>query len=324
MKPSLHYKSSDCEAFRILCLDGGGAKGVYTIGVLKEFEAYIGTPLHTYFDLVYGTSTGAIIAALVGLGTPVAEIERLYFEIVPDVMRHKRARRRTEVLRQHAVRVFGDKQFADLLTATGIVAVHDDGERPMIFKSHAQQAVSRHATFEPGFGATIADAVVASAAAYPFFLRSVVKTRTVGEPTVLDGGFSANNPTLFAIADACGSLARPISTLRILSVGVGHYWEPKRSLLHRVLFALPSTKMVLKVLGISVNTMDGLRRALFPDVCCVRIDESFPGSQFATDLLEADRTKLRKLFVLGRDSFGRFESDIHDAFARPTLNKSET
>ncbi len=306
--------------FRILCLDGGGAKGVYTIGVLKQFEAYIGTPLHEYFDLIYGTSTGAIIAALLGLGRSMSEIEGLYFNIVPDVMGHSLPSRRTASLRQHAERVFGEQRFDAFLTRVGIVAVHDDGERPMIFKSDVQQALSRKATFSPGFGATIADAVVASAAAYPFFRRAVVKTDTVGEPTVLDGGFAANNPTLFAVADACGPLGQPMSALRILSVGVGHYWEPKRSVLHRALFTLPTVRMVMKVLGISVNTMDGLRRALFPNVCCVRIDDSFPGKQYATDLLEADRSKLRKLFVLGSDSFGRFEAEIQKAFPLQQAN----
>ena len=46
---------------RILSLDGGGAKGFYTLGVLKEIEAMINQPLAEKFDLIFGTSTGAII-----------------------------------------------------------------------------------------------------------------------------------------------------------------------------------------------------------------------------------------------------------------------
>lgn len=53
---------------RILSLDGGGAKGFYTIGVLKGLEGLLGAPLHKHFDLVFGTSTGSIIAALICLG----------------------------------------------------------------------------------------------------------------------------------------------------------------------------------------------------------------------------------------------------------------
>lgn len=54
--------------YRILCLDGGGAKGFYTLGVLREIEGLVKQPLCERFDLIFGTSTGAIIAALLALG----------------------------------------------------------------------------------------------------------------------------------------------------------------------------------------------------------------------------------------------------------------
>ncbi len=44
--------------FPVLSLDGGGAKGFYTLGVVAEIEAMLGQPLHTRFDLIFGTSTG--------------------------------------------------------------------------------------------------------------------------------------------------------------------------------------------------------------------------------------------------------------------------
>lgn len=46
--------------FRVLSLDGGGAKGFYTLGILREIEAMIGCRLHERFDLIFGTSTGSI------------------------------------------------------------------------------------------------------------------------------------------------------------------------------------------------------------------------------------------------------------------------
>src|ERR1700722_6363317 len=71
---------------RILSLDGGGAKGFYTLGVLKEIEGLIKGPLYQRFDLVFGTSTGAIIAALIALGHTVDEIHDLYKKHVPTIM----------------------------------------------------------------------------------------------------------------------------------------------------------------------------------------------------------------------------------------------
>jgi patatin-like phospholipase/acyl hydrolase len=64
--------------FRVLSLDGGGAKGFYTLGVLKEIEAASGRPICESFDLIFGTSTGGIIAALLALGYSVDAIHNLY------------------------------------------------------------------------------------------------------------------------------------------------------------------------------------------------------------------------------------------------------
>ncbi len=72
---------------RLLTLDGGGAKGFYTLGVLKEMEAMIGTPLCKKFDSVFGTSTGAIIAALLAFGKTVEEIHGVYKDHLPTIMR---------------------------------------------------------------------------------------------------------------------------------------------------------------------------------------------------------------------------------------------
>ena len=155
--------------FNVLSLDGGGSKGVYTLGVLKEFEAYIQTPLHDYFDLIYGTSTGSIIASLLSLGKSVEEIETTYFDIVPKIMNHKSRRRRSDELVTQAKELFKEAKFDSFRTHIGIVSTNQEYERPMIFKSSPNQAFGLKSTFDPGFGCTIAEAVTASCAAFPFF-----------------------------------------------------------------------------------------------------------------------------------------------------------
>src|SRR5436309_9431413 len=96
---------------RILALDGGGAKGFYTLGVLKEVEGMLKCPLYKRFDLVFGTSTGAIIAALVALGYEVEQIHELYKEHVPRIMRARGRRRKSAALAMLAMEVFKDKKF---------------------------------------------------------------------------------------------------------------------------------------------------------------------------------------------------------------------
>jgi uncharacterized protein len=80
------YDLPEPSLFRVLSLDGGGAKGFYTLGALMEVEALVGLRLCKKFNLIYGTSTGAIIAALLGLGKSVDEIERLYRLRLVEVM----------------------------------------------------------------------------------------------------------------------------------------------------------------------------------------------------------------------------------------------
>ena len=66
---------------RILAIDGGGVRGVVPIEVLSRLEeklgARVGRPdfrLADHFDLVAGTSVGAIIASAVALRIPMREI----------------------------------------------------------------------------------------------------------------------------------------------------------------------------------------------------------------------------------------------------------
>src|SRR5438309_9332324 len=105
---------------RILSLDGGGAKGFYTLGVLAQVEAMLkGEPLCDHFDLIFGTSTGAIIAALLSLGYRVADIHTLYKQHVPTVMRNRTSVGRTNALDILVTEIFGDKDFTHVKTGVG-------------------------------------------------------------------------------------------------------------------------------------------------------------------------------------------------------------
>ena len=86
---------------RILSLDGGGVRGLITLGFLAELERRLADRfvdalerrdktradfrLSDYFDLIGGTSTGGIIACLLALGFSVKEIRAIYFDMCPEV-----------------------------------------------------------------------------------------------------------------------------------------------------------------------------------------------------------------------------------------------
>jgi patatin-like phospholipase/acyl hydrolase len=70
---------------KLLACDGGGIRGIISIEVLARMESELrkssGNPklvLADYFDYVAGTSTGAIIAALIALGYSIDETRDFY------------------------------------------------------------------------------------------------------------------------------------------------------------------------------------------------------------------------------------------------------
>src|SRR5262249_6819147 len=92
--PALHGHLYGPGPKRILGLDGGGVLGVIEIAFLEEMEALLrrrsGNPrfvLADYFDLIGGTSTGAILATALALGMTAAQAKALYFDFGPAIFR---------------------------------------------------------------------------------------------------------------------------------------------------------------------------------------------------------------------------------------------
>ena len=132
-----------------------------------------------------------------------------------------------------------------------------------------------------------------------------------------DGGFCANNPSLYAIADATVALAHLHQNVRLVSLGVGSYPEPPiwkiavrlvRNL--SLVRHAASSDFLQKMLGTNTRSMEVLAGILFKDVPTVRVNEGFPEPDMATDLLEHDLVKLNRLVQKGRDSFRKEEARI--------------
>jgi uncharacterized protein len=103
---------------RILALDGGGIRGVVSLGVLaaleKELRKRRGDPkllLCDFFDLIGGTSTGAIIATGLARGMSVAQIASFYEGFGSAAFERRRMWQRWHAL-------YGDGGLATLLKKT--------------------------------------------------------------------------------------------------------------------------------------------------------------------------------------------------------------
>lgn len=78
--------------FKILCIDGGGIKGLYSAKLLACLENEFNTLLSEQFDLICGTSTGGIIALGAASGIPMNDIVNFYKNKGPEIFYEKRKR----------------------------------------------------------------------------------------------------------------------------------------------------------------------------------------------------------------------------------------
>ena len=228
-------------------------------------------------------------------------------------MKAKSRRAKSVQLAKVGQTVFQSQKFDEVLTGLGIVCAKWQIETPMIFKSTVSQAHGRKSTFVPGFGCTISDAVQASSSAYPFFERKWIETSLGDRVELVDGGYCANNPTLYAIADAISALGHLPINCRVLSIGTGNYPEPKppwwMALAKKHLL---SVQLLQKTLAVNTASMEQLRMVLFPDVPTVRVNDTFDQPEMATDMFEHDLDKLNLLRQRGADSFALRERDISE------------
>ena len=119
---------------RILSLDGGGIRGIFSLEILLHIEAllrgHFGAPefvLADHFDFFAGTSTGAIIAACLSWGMPVEKILAMYEEhgkamFQPMSWRHP--------LRRLFVSRYDAKPLSDMLREIFSEDVKDELEDP--------------------------------------------------------------------------------------------------------------------------------------------------------------------------------------------------
>lgn len=239
---------------RILALDGGGLRGVLTLGMLREIEALLrerhggdpGFRLADYFDLIAGTSTGAIIAAGLALGMGVDEVHGHYMALGQLVFKRSllrwgalRAKFDADDVRRALQGVFGAETRLDserLRTGLLVMTKRLDTGSPWPITNHPQGKWFRAGTQ----ASTIANGeyplwqVVRASTAAPYFFDP--ETIRIGRADsarglkavsgdFVDGGVSpANNPALQALMTATMEGYRfgwPAGADRLLVVSVG-------------------------------------------------------------------------------------------------------
>jgi uncharacterized protein len=136
---------------RVLALDGGGVRGALTVAFLERVEALLSerdgkeVRLGDYFDLVGGTSTGAVIAGALALGYRTAQVKDFYLKLAPFAFKRQRwrvpllqAKFDARGLRRQIEAVVGDRalQSTDLITGFCIITKRMDTGSPWIISNN--------------------------------------------------------------------------------------------------------------------------------------------------------------------------------------------
>lgn len=238
--------------FRILSLDGGGIRGLISATILEYIEAEINAqqqaiapgsphiPLHEYFDLIAGTSTGSILAAGIAAKkmTP-RELVELYAEngdrifpywgrlgyLSPQrfnlLFRYGPSSPKfsnqglIKVLQEYLSDVLLEETYIEGETTRLLIPAYDANARePIIFKNWRKKYPQLR----------LWEACLASASAPTFFPAYLFEN---GERRIaaIDGGIAANNPSSCAVSEAI-RLGYSPTEISLLSIGTGDQNQP--------------------------------------------------------------------------------------------------
>lgn len=214
------------KVFKILTIDGGGIKGLYSSKIIEHIEEEHNCKIADYFDMICGTSTGGIIALGLSLGIDAKEISKLYEEkgiwIFPKQNKIKAAIKQlliggkynNEHLRESLSDTFGDKKIKDCQNLLCIPSYSYTDARPWVFKKdHKEGNLSRDNE------AYCVDVALATSAAPTYF--PLVELEYFDSKQFVDGGIWANNPSLVGFLEALRFFVgenKEYNHLKILSI----------------------------------------------------------------------------------------------------------
>jgi predicted acylesterase/phospholipase RssA len=243
------HLTNDGTPKRILALDGGGLRGILSLGLLQQVENILRERhragdefrLSHYFDLIAGTSTGAIIAATLALGWKVEEIRQRYMTLGERVFTRSllrqgvlRAKYDEATLIAELKKVYGAKTTLggpELQTGLLVMTKRIDTGSPWPITNNPQGQFFAARDGVIGNGEYPLWQVVRASTAAPAYFdpQSITIARAAGAKSVsgdfVDGGVSPfNNPALMAVMFATLSGYRvnwPTGADKLLVVSIG-------------------------------------------------------------------------------------------------------
>jgi uncharacterized protein len=223
---------------KVLCIDGGGIRGLIPALVLSEIERRTGRRTAELVDLVAGTSTGGILACALTRPGPdgrplysADELAAIYIDEGPNIFHRSLLKRIFSVeglvderyddagLNATLVRYLADARLSEALTDVLVTAYEIHDRFAFFFRS-------ARARTDPTYDFPLFQVARATSAA-PSYFEPVEATDVAGARTypLIDGGVFAVNPSLCAYADVVASAGGDELEL-MLSLGTGEHTRP--------------------------------------------------------------------------------------------------
>ncbi|MDD9973730.1 MAG: CBASS cGAMP-activated phospholipase [Candidatus Poribacteria bacterium] len=213
----------NADTFHILALDGGGTRGMYTAQLLAKIEEAFGTRIKTCFDLIAGTSTGAIIAGAAVSDIPMTDIVQLFETETPYIFRRRwyriplfLSKYPSEQLAQVIAKHIPATLLGEIATPLMITSSEIAKSEVHIFRSNYGSRDSE-GTPPTSKEVCLREAILASCAAPTFFAP-----KSVDDLLLADGCLWANNPSTIAATEALSVFRKEARKIRMLSIGTGH------------------------------------------------------------------------------------------------------
>lgn len=212
--------------FKILTIDGGGIKGLYSAELLAKFEEVFGCVVSDCFDMLCGTSTGGIIALAASLKIPMSDVVSFYQKNGPLIFNEKAkhvlgghrylrfkqialgGKYSAKPLRSALESVFGNRKIAESNNFLCIPAYNTLTANPRVFKKDFDN-------YTEDDRKSYVDVALATSAA-PTYLPVM----EIEDDQFVDGGLWANNPILVAFTEYLYKFAQDkrFDGLEILSI----------------------------------------------------------------------------------------------------------
>ena len=325
----------EIKPFRVLTLDGGGMRGLYTAILLqrmvqlfdskyqdKKIDGSIPMPdIGQAFDLICGTSTGAILACALAVGVPIDKVIKLYIDegknIFPSPQpsswlkylwafkyRNKptaNANKLKELLdtifKEETIKSMYDKRKICICIPT----INASNHRAWVFKTPHFPDKHRDNNYR------LSDVCLASSAAPIFFpIANVANPDNGLEQYFVDGGLWANNPIMVGLIEAI-AITKKEQPVELVSIGTCEMPTGDPNLLKSNLgvmdwkVGIGITEMAISAQAYGYSSMAkfsaNLITLLGKRVTVIRLEESHKskGQLSAIDLDKSDRTAIKTL-----------------------------